>query len=72
MTALELTAAEEAAYDLEVAEVGERAVEWLDHYQTATLYSSLDARNLVADPDDDPDHPARARLRAAGVDAGLR
>lgn len=44
MTVLQLTAEEEAAYDLEVAEVGERAVEWLDHYQMATLYSDLDAR----------------------------
>ena len=44
MTGLTLTAEQEAAYDLEVAEVGARAVEWLDNYQMATLYSDLDAR----------------------------
>jgi hypothetical protein len=44
MTGLTLTPAQEAAYDLEVAEIGERAVEWLDYYQMTTLYSDLDAR----------------------------
>jgi hypothetical protein len=44
VTGLTLTPEQEAEYDLEVAELGEQAVEWLDNYQMATLYSAPDDR----------------------------
>ena len=44
MIGLTLTPEQEAEYDREVAELGERAVEWLDNYQMATLYSAPDNR----------------------------
>lgn len=44
MTGLTLTPDQKADYDREVAEIGARAVEWLDHYQLGTLYSDPDAR----------------------------
>ena len=44
MIGLTLTPEQEAEYDREVAELGERAVEWLDNYQMATLYSAPDDR----------------------------
>jgi hypothetical protein len=34
-----LTAGEEAAYDLEVTELGQRVSDWLTNYQLAALYS---------------------------------